>query len=82
MMYPVILIFCLSDKLVDYKEARSSLHGSQEQSFLAFHHVSSVLLIMYPQTIYPNKDFLECLRKQKIVSGSHCILKRQSSHSF
>lgn len=67
--------FCLSDKLADYTEAGLSLRDSWEQCLLASHHVSSVQLRMYPRTPYPNKDSLECLRKQKIVSGSHCILK-------
>lgn len=42
---------------------------------LTFHHFSSSQLIVYSRTIYPHKDFSECGRKQKIVSGSHCILK-------
>lgn len=48
---------------------------------LTFHRFSSIQLRMYPRTIYPHKDFLECGRKQKMVSGSHCVLKYQSSHS-
>lgn len=52
----------------------------KDKCLLTFHRFSSIQLRMYPRTLYPHKDFLECGRKQKMASGSHCVLY-QSSHS-
>lgn len=73
--------FRLLDRLDGCEEAGFNLHESQDKCLLTFHRFFSIQLRMYPRTIYPQKDFLECGRKQKIVSGSHCVLKYKSSHS-